>query len=181
MNRQKVDCALHYLKYNNKWFKDIDINSDWENLLSEDEDVEESVTEKTNDVDMTDCTGRDDEQGSDDEETDDDRLRGMALDTCLLQPIDIGQEVLDQYFNDVLCVASCEGNSPIRILMEQGNEAKCFPALFPTGQPAFHDKRDVTITLCRYFRNRLINVENRFAQSTQYMSSMHSICPGFKN
>jgi hypothetical protein len=53
--------------------------------------------------------------------------------------------------------------------MEEGNEAKCFPALFPSGQPTFDDDRKEKLTLCRYFHNRLMNVDNRFAKSTQYI------------
>ena len=52
--------------------------------------------------------------------------------------------------------------------MEEGNEAKCFPRLFPKGEPIFSDKRDVRLTLCRYLHNRLMNVDNRFSQCTDY-------------
>ncbi|XP_038063131.1 uncharacterized protein LOC119733834 [Patiria miniata] len=106
-------CAILYSR--TKLLKDCD----WENPLSEVEDTEENEDDVRKEVGDKSDDSDDEQGGGDDEETDDDRLRGMALDSCL-QPIDIGQEVLDQYFNDVLCVAPCEGNSPIRILMEQG-------------------------------------------------------------
>lgn len=48
-------------------------------------------------------------------------------------PVDIGQEALDQYFDDILNLASAEGNSPVKLLSDQTNEAKCFPVLFPNG------------------------------------------------
>lgn len=48
-------------------------------------------------------------------------------------PVDIGQEVLHQYFDDVLNVAPAEGNNPVKLLSDHANEAKCFPVLFPQG------------------------------------------------
>ena len=86
-----------------------------------------------------------------------------------MQQMDIGQEILDQYFDDVFCVAPCEGNNPVRVLMEEGNEAKCFPTLFPIGSAIFSDKRNVRITLCRYLLNRLMNVDNRFSKNVDYI------------
>ncbi len=161
VNKEHVETALRYLKQNNKWYRDIEIDTDWNNSLCEQEDEEDDnevhVTEKAeNEIDI------------EKNETDEERLRGIPLDTCL-QPANIGQEVLDQYFDDVYCVAPYEGNSPIRVLMEESNEAKCFPVLFPRGEPVFSDKRDVRLTLSRYFNNRLMNVDNRFAKSTQYI------------
>lgn len=52
----------------------------------------------------------------------------MFQDTCLI-PVDIGQEVLDQYFDDVVNVAPGEGNSPVKLLSDHANEAKCFLVL----------------------------------------------------
>ena len=56
-----------------------------------------------------------------------------------------------------------------RILKDESNEAKCFPSLFPKGQPTFHDVRSENITLGRYLQNRLMHVDNRFAQNTDYI------------
>ncbi|XP_041467172.1 uncharacterized protein LOC121417516 [Lytechinus variegatus] len=106
-----------------------------------------------------------------DDEHDDDveeRLNGIHLDSCL-QPADIGQEILDQYFDDIICCAPCEGKSPVLVLQDETNEAKCFPVLFPQGQPTFHDKRNEKITLGRYLHNRLMHADNRFAQNTDYI------------
>ncbi|XP_038063129.1 uncharacterized protein LOC119733831 [Patiria miniata] len=160
VSKDNVENALHYLKANNIWYKDIVVNKEWQNpLLDDDHKLEEQ--------DSTTGQCSDEESGGSDDETDD-RLCGIPLDTCL-QPVDIGQEVLDQHFDDVLNVAPCEGNNPVRVLMEEGNEAKCFPALFPSGTPIFNDDRPVRITLSRYFLNRLMNADNRFAKNIQYI------------
>ncbi len=140
VRKEHVETALQYLKQNNKWYRDIEIDTEWSNSLSEeacdveDEDHKVEVKDEVEDV------------NDNEEETDEERLGGIPLDTCL-QPANIGQEILDQYFDDVYCVAPCEGNNPIRLLMEESNEAKCFPVLFPRGEPVFSDERSVRLTL----------------------------------
>ena len=49
--------------------------------------------------------------------------------------MDIGQEALDQSFDNILNLAPAEGNNPVRLLSDDTNEAKCFPVLFPKGKP----------------------------------------------
>lgn len=39
-------------------------------------------------------------------------------------------------------MAPDEGNSPVKLLSDKSNEAKCFPVLFPIGGPTFHDERE---------------------------------------
>ncbi|XP_038066365.1 uncharacterized protein LOC119736418 [Patiria miniata] len=95
VNKQYVEEALHYLKDSNKWYDDIEIEYDWINPVPE-----QSVEEPGNDETMN----EDDQTGDIEEEDDDDRLCGIKLDTCL-QPANIGQEILDQYFDDIFCVA----------------------------------------------------------------------------
>ncbi|XP_026120183.1 LOW QUALITY PROTEIN: uncharacterized protein LOC113099530, partial [Carassius auratus] len=105
---------------------------------------------------------------------------GLLSDTSL-QPVDLGSEIIDQHFHDVLNVAPAEGNSPIRLLSDKSNEAKCFPVLYPIGGPTFHDERPEKITLSRYLNARLLNADGRFAQSTdfifyaQYLSELDQI------
>lgn len=89
---------------------------------------------------------------------------GLLSDT-LLQPVDIGSEVTDQHFQDVLNLAPAKGNTPVRLLSDMSNEAKCFPILYPT----FHDKREVKITLSRYLNARILNADGRFARSTDFI------------
>ena len=84
-------------------------------------------------------------------------------------PVDIGQETLDQYFDDILNLAPAEGNSPVRLLSDHTNEAKCFPVLFPTGHGTYHDSRPHRLTLSRYFNNRILHADGRFAQNVEYI------------
>ena len=71
----------------------------------------------------------------------------VATDTCL-QPVHIAQEVLDHYFDDVYNIA---------------------PHLFPSGRFSWNENRDERITLSRYFNNRLMHTDNRFAKDTNYI------------
>lgn len=86
-----------------------------------------------------------------------------------LQPVDLGSEIIDQHFKDVLNVAPGEGNSPVRLLTDKTNEAKCFPVLYPTGAPTFHDERPERITLSRYLNARILNADGRFAHCTDFI------------
>ena len=96
------------------------------------------------------------------------KLRGLPLDSCF-QPVNIGQQLLDEEFADILCIAPCEGSTPLRILFNLWTEAQTFPTLFPQGLNTYHEKREQKISLKRYFHNRLMNVDNRFAQNTDYI------------
>lgn len=55
------------------------------------------------------------------------------------------------------------------MLQEKGNEAKSFPHLFPDGRNTWTEERDLNITLSRYFNNRLMHADRRFAQDTDYI------------
>lgn len=104
----------------------------------------------------------------------------VAIDSCL-QPVDIAQEVLDHFFNDVFNIAPAEGKNPVRMLQESGNEAKSFPCQFPSGRFSYDEQRGKRITLARYFNIRLMNADNRFAKDTnyiffsQYMSELNQV------
>ncbi len=104
----------------------------------------------------------------------------MFQDTCLM-PVDIGQEALDQYFEDIVNIAPAEGNSPVRLLSDHTNDDKCFPVLFPLGDKTFYDNRSYHLTLSRYFNNRIMHADGRFARNVeyiffaQYMSEMDQV------
>ena len=138
--------ALQFLKENNEWYKDVEINTNWKEYVNEwQEDSENDTALDINDQQQ------------------------IATDTCL-QPVDIAQEVLDHhYFDDIYNIAPGEGNNPVRMLQEQGNEAKSFPHLFPSGRFSWNDVRDTRITLSRYFNNRLMNSDDRFAKDSSYV------------
>lgn len=156
VNPNHILTALDFLKKNNQWYEHVTINTDWSEISDRNEELLQE-----NDVTV-------------------EEPQENAIDTCL-QPVDIAQEVLDHYFDDIYSIAPGEGNNPVRMLQEPGNEAKTFPYLFPSGQFSWNDQRDIKISLSRYFNNRLMNADDRFAKDStfiffsQYMSDLNQV------
>ncbi|XP_002733238.1 uncharacterized protein LOC100378309, partial [Saccoglossus kowalevskii] len=173
VNDSHIKNALRYLKMNNKWYNNVEYNTDWTNPLSRiDEENEGNEQDNTSNLTETESQLQDDDCEKE--------QQGMFIDTCL-QPVDIAQDVFDQHCGNISCVAPAEGNSPVKMLMDESNEAKSFPVLYPTGSPTFHDKRDEKITLSRYLNTRLMNADGRFARNTdfifyaQYLSEVQQV------
>ncbi|XP_062573153.1 uncharacterized protein LOC134235086, partial [Saccostrea cucullata] len=160
VNTNHVMSALSFLKENNQWYKNV---------------VIESIREDDMEIpgQMTDCEEENEESNENDDQM-------IAFDTCL-QPVDVAQEVLDHYFDDVYNIAPGEGKNPVRMLQEPGNEAKAFPCHFPSGRFSWNEERSQKLTLSRYFNNRVMNADNRFAKDTnyiffsQYMSELNQV------
>uniref|UniRef100_A0A672F4L9 ATP-dependent DNA helicase n=2 Tax=Salarias fasciatus TaxID=181472 RepID=A0A672F4L9_SALFA len=193
----RVRQALDYLTRTNVYYKDIKFNENWVNEFSRQEDEEqeeaesgsedEAVKEKVDVQVVVEGEAAHQECGEvqrrpavvhvvveesadiiQDEMLHDRQQHCMFQDTCLM-PVDIGQEALDQYFEDIVNVAPAEGNSPVRMLSDDSNEAKCFPVLFPLGQKTFHHERNHPLTLSRYFNNRIMHADGRFARNVEYI------------
>ncbi|XP_062580136.1 uncharacterized protein LOC134242119 [Saccostrea cucullata] len=150
VNPNHVFTALNYLKKNNQWYKTVKIDTNWRKDDTDDDFKDED---------------QDQEKAADDEN---DEIQYVATDTCL-QPVDIAQEVLDHYFDDIYNIAPGEGRNPVRMLQEPGNEAKTFPCHFPSGKFSWNEERATRITLARYFNNRLMNADDRFAKDSNYI------------
>ena len=152
----KIKNALHYLKQNNIWYKDVEFNENWteSNLW---DDIEFSDDEE-------DKPTKNDENDDGENETSE-----KIYDTCLM-PIDIGQEILDfKRVEDILCLAPCEGKKPVPLLNNIENEAISFPTLFPDGKGTFYDQREIRITLFKYLQLMIMNSNNRFARHPTYL------------
>ena len=189
VNANNVHTAVNYLKRRNRWYSDVETSSRTcstvENEIEKgtertsqchmDNQVKEkceNVTSKVNarksvstkdehDAHQINCQDKDEsEQNVED--------YGVQYDTCL-QPADIGQEVLDHYFDEIYNLAPAEGMNPVKLLQEKGNEGKSFPVLFPSGKNTFDETRHLQLSLSRYFNTRLMNADNRFAEDTDYI------------
>uniref|UniRef100_A0A9J8ADG0 ATP-dependent DNA helicase n=1 Tax=Cyprinus carpio carpio TaxID=630221 RepID=A0A9J8ADG0_CYPCA len=153
-----IKQALSCLKKINKYYTEIVFNDDWLNEFTrQDDDDDTNIMVET---ELENING--------DEELHDRQQHCVFMDTCL-QPVDIGQEVLDQYFDGILSLAPAEGNNPVKMLADETNEAKCFPVLFPSGTSTYCDKRAQRLTLSRYFNNRILHADGRFAQNIEYI------------
>ncbi|XP_078794676.1 uncharacterized protein LOC144988280 isoform X2 [Oryzias latipes] len=159
--------ALQYLKRNNKYYKDIEFNEAWLNDFCKEELEEENRNEPEKQTDKKD--EKEDEADDGEDELLHDRQNHCMFQDSALFPVDIGQEVLDQYFEDILNLAPAEGNNPVRLLTNRENEAKCFPVIFPDGKNVYHENRRFKLTLSRYFNNRILHADGRFAQNVEYI------------
>ncbi|TKS65922.1 ATP-dependent DNA helicase PIF1 [Collichthys lucidus] len=178
----RVRNALRFLMTNNKWYSDVAWNNEWVNTLNgTDENDEQNINQKeAGDSDDDNVADEETEQEKEEDITYIKDQSGLLSDTSL-QPVDLGSEIVDQNFQDILNVAPGEGNSPVRLLSDKTNEAKCFPVLYPLGGPTFHDDRESKITLARYLNTRILNADGRFGRNTdfifyaQYMSEVYQV------
>ncbi|XP_063411592.1 uncharacterized protein LOC134694510 [Mytilus trossulus] len=160
-----VEKAFNYLRKHNKWYANIELNSQWMDTNNEQNESFDVINDSANNL-KNESNKKNDTDAE--ESYLNESLRGIQLDTCL-QPADIGQEVLDCYFDEEFDVAPAEGNNPIRVLKEEGIESKTFPCHYPSGKNTLTDQRDIKLSSSRYFNLRLLSVENRFARDTSYI------------
>ncbi|XP_071150937.1 uncharacterized protein, partial [Mytilus edulis] len=165
VSRKKICNGLKYLQEKNPYYHDKLLNKQWiDNTPSDFEDLVVEETEHTEFVPQEE--DRIDNHNDEDESV---KNRGLPSDTCL-QPVDIGQEILDQHFDHIFCVAPGEGNTPVRMLQEEGNEAMSFPVQFPEGSfGSFDAKRSMHLTRSKYFHARLFSADSRFSSDTSYI------------
>ena len=184
VNTNNVQTALEYLKTKNKWYSSVRIHKDTANNTesSLDYEIEQQAKGKDKvllckdnsaihfgkDSKITNKTNVVENEKEQKEEENMSEENGVQYDTCL-QPADVGQEVLDHYFDEIYNLAPAEGMNPVKLLQEKGNEGKSFPVLFPSGKNTFDEKRHLKLSLGRYFNLRLMNADNRFAQDTNYI------------
>ena len=63
-----------------------------------------------------------------------------------------------------------ENNIPQYILLDNDFEVLAFPDLFPYGKGAYHSTdRSVNLPIRKYFQQRLLNVDGRFAKNMEYI------------
>ena len=89
------------------------------------------------------------------------KLRGLPLDTCLqLESIDA---------NKIISVAPGEGAKPLNILTDELFEEMSFPHKYPNGKGGFSEERKEKITVRKFFNQRLLDVDGRFAKDVEYL------------
>ncbi len=178
VNTNKIKNALSYLQQHNRFYEDISVDYGWHNPLSRCEEIQSCAAEDMSEDESPDVVRED----IIDESLYDQQQHGMLLHTCL-QPVDVAQEVFDQYFNDVFSVALAlsEGNNPVRVLQDETNEEKCFPMLFPSGRGTYHEPRSERLTMSKYFNAQSLDADGRFARNldyiffTQYLSEVNQV------
>jgi hypothetical protein len=167
VHTDRVRNALRYLLANNKWYDDVTLNNEWVNSLNGTDQLDAEENSRQEPADNSDDENTLEEQAEEDLTYIKDQV-GLLSDTSL-QPVDLGTEIIDHNFQDILNMAPGEGNSPVKLLYDKTNEGKCFPVLFPSGGPTFHDERESRITLSKYLNARIMNADGRFARNTDYI------------
>lgn len=183
VSTKRICKAIEQLQANNPLYQcDISVNQAWvdsnhdQNCTSSTE-IESDSSEVRNDTDMAEIEtdAPEAENNTDEFEIDEDELihnKGLPSDTCL-QPADIGQEVLDQHFEDIFCVALGKAKTPVGMLTEERNKAMSFPVQFPKGVIGTYDtKRKVRITRSRYNTDSRFFSDNSYIFYAQYLSEL---------
>ena len=89
------------------------------------------------------------------------KLRGLPYDTCLqAENIDV---------NQIISVAPGEGMKPLNILTDQSFEEMAFPHKYPLGKGGFSEERKEKLTIRKFFNQRLLDVDGRFARDVDYL------------
>ncbi|XP_071151504.1 uncharacterized protein [Mytilus edulis] len=180
INPANVQEAVQFFLKNNKWYKDVQLRNLWyteddsdlivcDNSLEMDipngessKDIKEES--KNNDSGTISEDEGENEQSKDIEDND---IAAYPVDTCL-QPIDLGQEILDTD-GKVFCLAPGENQISKSIFKEKGIDAMAFPHLHPGGEFGYSMERQVRLTPSKYFNARLLSADTRFATDSQYI------------
>ena len=169
---QFVREILMYLKNNNPLYSDIEINLDaipefWINMINN-EDVDQS-----NDIDFV--IEEDSERvdkNDNDEENDNplDRFRIPASETVFVP--ELAHHIID---DSNVTIAPGEDKEPLPIICDEQCEILAHPYLFPTGKFGYTYKRDIKLTPCRYFNQRLLNYRQKFSSDSDYIFYAQSV------
>ena len=79
-------------------------------------------------------------------------------------------------FTHTVCVASAEGEKPLNMMIDINFEAMSNPEKFPYGTGTFSSKRPRKLTYRKYFNQRLLDVDGRFAKDLDYLFVAQYIC-----
>ncbi|XP_071142171.1 uncharacterized protein [Mytilus edulis] len=180
INPANVQEAVQFFLKNNKWYKDVQLRNLWyteddSDLIVCDNSLEMDIPNGESSKDIKEESKNNDsgtisedegetEQSKDIEDND---IAAYPVDTCL-QPIDLGQEILDTD-GKVFCLATGENQIPKSIFKEKGIDAMAFPHLHPGGEFGYSMERQVRLTPSKYFNARLLSADTRFATDSQYI------------
>ena len=90
------------------------------------------------------------------------QIRGapMASMMCVENP---------ESFREIICVAPAEGERPLNFMTDSNFEAMSNPDKFPFGSGTFSSERPKKLTYRKYFNQRLLDVDGRFARDLDYI------------
>ena len=88
----------------------------------------------------------------------------MPYDSCLLR-----KDTVDATTDNIFAIAPGEGHKPIGILQDKHFEEMCNPTKYPTGKFGLITERKTKLTVRKYFNQRLLDADGRFARDIEYL------------
>ena len=189
IRKDVVMNALRWLKNNNDYYKDIDMNEIWADHWEKDDlgvlldanisDEQGMSTEENCDISIEIPEG-----GRQENETEVDYLNRLQDEKELIEDqiaADKSAELngqqnacslqLDNIEDGVYSVAPGEDNIPKYVLLDKDFEVLAFPDLFPFGKNGFDSvkTRYTSLSLRKYYQQRILNVDGRFAKNIEYL------------
>ena len=76
--------------------------------------------------------------------------------------------------NECHSVAPGEGKRPTNILNEHDWDVKSFPCLHPDAKMGLYEDRDKKITDQKYFEQKILNIDKRFANTPAYVFAAYA-------
>ena len=91
------------------------------------------------------------------------QLRGLPYESVM------HREEVDASADNVFSVAPSEGQKPIPILTDEHFEEMCNPTKYPCGSFGLIANREKKLTVRKYFNQRLLDADGRFAKDVEYL------------
>ena len=161
-----VNRALAKLKEINPFYRDVVIDSTWENVSEQNDPVlwnlltNENITENSESEE----TDSDEEiEGNNHEKDKEEHLANTH--PTVMHNVD-GPNIDP---SQVINIAPAEGQIPVSFINEPDCEALAFPKHFSTGQFHFNYERERPITVLKYIHSRLKNCNMKYAEDPQYL------------
>jgi len=191
-----VRKTLNWLKANNRLYRDIAQNDEWEDVWNEEEpELWQAMTSER--VEVTESSLAADPTGSDDGEASVSSVGGCPEENGS----DSGCNVIEAESSEILVedqaaldrdtglrglpldscfhinnieghtvdIAPSEGELPVPIFMDSIFEEGCNPDKYPYGTGGFGASRPIKLTAKKYFSQRILDVDGRFVRDPQYL------------
>ena len=109
------------------------------------------------------------------EEEDENPLDELRITSCetVFVP-DLSYEIID---NTRMTIAPGEDKAPLSLICDEDCEMLAHPYLFPKGKFGYTYKREIALSACKYFNQRLLNWTQAFSSDTDFVffcSGSHS-------
>ena len=91
-----------------------------------------------------------------------------------VEPNSIDEDTEPDEMDEPVIVAPGEGKKPVNILRTKDWDLRSFPQLNPDARNGLHEERPVKLTDIEFFQQRLLNVDRRYANNSEYLFAAHA-------